>query len=117
MIQELSAQQMAAVDQTGVPKEVRTEGYPITDRPLVAIVNRATASAAEILVGALKDNHRAALVGTKTFGQDLIHSLQPLTDGSGLVIAVARFKTPAVRMLGAEESHRITRWNVPKPSW
>jgi carboxyl-terminal processing protease len=84
-----------SVDQTGVPKEVRTEAYPITDRPLVAIVNRATASAAEMLVGALKDNHRAALVGTKTFGQDLIHSLQPLTDGSGLVIAVARFKTPA----------------------
>ena len=112
MIQELSAPQMATVDQTGVPKEVRTEGYPITDRPLVAIVNRATASAAEILVGA-----RAALVGTKTFGQDLILSVQPLTDGSGLIIAVARFKTPAVRMLGAEESHRITRWNVPKPSW
>ena len=35
------------------------------------------------------------MVGTKTFGQDLIHSLQPLTVGSGLVIAVARFKTPA----------------------
>jgi carboxyl-terminal processing protease len=84
-----------SLDQTGIPKELRTYAPPITNRPLVTIVNGATASAAEILAGALRDNHRAALVGTRTFGHGLIHSLQPMTDGSGLIIAVARFKTPA----------------------
>jgi len=59
------------------------------------IVNRATASAAELLAGALKDNHRAILVGMNTFHQSLIHEVQPLQDGSGLVIAIARFQTPA----------------------
>jgi carboxyl-terminal processing protease len=84
-----------SVDQTGIPKELRTDTSPITDRPLVTIINGATASAAEILVGALRDNQRTALVGTRTFGHGLIHSLEPMTDGSGLIIAVARFKTPA----------------------
>jgi carboxyl-terminal processing protease len=82
-------------ERTGTPKELRTAVSPITNKPLVVIVNRATASAAEMLAGALKDNHRATLVGTNTFGQGLIHSVQPLQDGSGLVIAVARFETPA----------------------
>jgi carboxyl-terminal processing protease len=84
-----------SVDQTGIPKELRTDTSPITDGPLVTMVNGATASAAEILGGALRDNHRTALVGTRTFGHGLIHSLQPMTDGSGLIIAVAGFKTPA----------------------
>jgi carboxyl-terminal processing protease len=82
-------------ERTGTPKELRTAVTPITDKPLVAIVNSATASAAEMLAGALKDNHRATLVGTNTFGQGMIHAVQPLLDGSGLVIAVARFETPA----------------------
>jgi carboxyl-terminal processing protease len=47
-----------------------------------------------MLAGALEDNRRALLVGTKTFGEGLVHSLQPLPDGSGLIIAVARFQTP-----------------------
>ena len=83
-----------SVDRTGIPKDTLSEGSPVTVKPVVVIMNRATASAAEMLAGALHDNHRAMLVGTRTFGQGLIHSLQPLSDGSGLIVAVARFETP-----------------------
>jgi carboxyl-terminal processing protease len=72
-------------------------GSQLTDKPLVVLVNAATASAAEILAGALKDNRRALLVGSTTFGQGLVHSVHTLSDGSGLVVAVAYFKTPAGR--------------------
>src|SRR5262249_42952309 len=82
-------------EQNGTPRELTTASPPITDKPVVVIVNRATASATELLAGALKDNHRAILVGMNTFHQGLIHEVQPLQDGSGLVIAIARFQTPA----------------------
>jgi len=91
-----------SVDRTGIPTDTLSEGSPITAKPIVLIVNRATASAAEMLVGALHDNHKATLIGTRTFGQGLIHSLQPLSDGSGLIVAVARFETPK----GMEIHHR-----------
>ncbi len=91
-----------SVDRTGIPKDTLSEGSPVTAKPVVVIMNRATASAAEMLAGALHDNHRATLIGTRTFGQGLIHSLQPLSDGSGLIVAVARFETPN----GMEIHHR-----------
>jgi carboxyl-terminal processing protease len=90
------------VDRTGIPKDILSESSPVSAKPLVVIMNHATASAAEMLAGALHDNHRATLIGTRTFGQGLIHSLQPLSDGSGLIVAVARFETPN----GMEIHHR-----------
>jgi carboxyl-terminal processing protease len=84
-----------SVDRTSKPQVFTTDQTQITTKPLVIIVNRATASAAEILAGALQQDHRATLVGTQTFGQGLIHSVQPLAGGSGLVIAVAHFETPS----------------------
>jgi carboxyl-terminal processing protease len=89
-------------DRTGFTKELESNGSPMWTKPMVVIVNGATASAAEILAGALQDNHRAMLVGTQTFGQGLIHSAQPLLDGSGVVFAVARFTTPN----GTDVRHR-----------
>jgi len=68
---------------------------PITDRPLMVLVNGSTASAAEIVSGALRDNCRAALVGERTFGKGLIQSVYELSDGSALVITVGRYITPA----------------------
>jgi carboxyl-terminal processing protease len=85
-----------SMDRTGASREVVGTGSPLTDKPVVVLVNDATASAAEILA-ALKDNHRAVLVGSKTFGQGLIHSVRTLSDGSGLVVAITHFKTPAGR--------------------
>ncbi|NES68331.1 MAG: carboxyl-terminal protease, partial [Okeania sp. SIO2D1] len=66
----------------------------ITDSPLVVLTNQGTASASEILAGALQDNGRALLVGEKTFGKGLIQSLFDLSDGSGLAVTVAKYETP-----------------------
>ena len=65
-------------------------------------MNGATASAAELLAAALQNNQRAILIGTQTFGQGLIHSVEPLPDTSAVVVAIARFTTPA----GKEVLHR-----------
>lgn len=69
-------------------------GQPLTDKPLVVLVNGGTASASEILAGALQDNHRALLVGEKTYGKGLIQSLFKLPDGAGLAVTVAKYETP-----------------------
>lgn len=66
----------------------------LTSDPLVVLVNQGTASASEILAGALQDNGRALLVGEKTFGKGLIQSLFELPDGSGLAVTVAKYETP-----------------------
>ncbi|KAL5542454.1 hypothetical protein UlMin_010164 [Ulmus minor] len=63
--------------------------------PLAVLVNKGTASASEILAGALKDNKRAVLFGEPTFGKGKIQSVFELSDGSGLVVTVARYETPA----------------------
>ncbi|MEB3227179.1 MAG: S41 family peptidase [Synechocystis sp.] len=83
------------VNRQGVQDSFMTKGEALTDRPLVVLVNQGTASASEILAGALQDNHRGVLIGEKTFGKGLIQSLFELSDGSGLAITVAKYETPA----------------------
>ena len=83
------------VNRQGVLDSYAAEGLPLTDAPLAVLVNEGTASASEILAGALQDNRRAILVGDRTFGKGLIQSLFDLSDGSGLVVTVARYETPA----------------------
>ncbi|ONK63892.1 uncharacterized protein A4U43_C07F20000 [Asparagus officinalis] len=63
--------------------------------PLIVLVNKGTASASEILAGALKDNKRAVVYGEPTFGKGKIQSVFELSDGSGLAVTVARYETPA----------------------
>lgn len=70
-------------------------GKALTNAPLVVLVNQGTASASEILAGALQDNGRAKLVGEKTFGKGLIQSLFELGDGSGMAVTVAKYETPS----------------------
>ncbi|MGC1306742.1 MAG: carboxyl-terminal processing protease CtpA [Phormidesmis sp.] len=69
-------------------------GKAITRDPLVVLVNKGTASASEILAGALQDNGRAQLVGETTFGKGLIQSLFDLPDGAGLAVTIAKYETP-----------------------
>ncbi|KAI9386696.1 hypothetical protein POPTR_010G063400v4 [Populus trichocarpa] len=64
-------------------------------QPDVFSVNKGTASASEILAGALKDNKRAVLYGEPTFWKGKIQSVFQLSDGSGLAVTVARYETPA----------------------
>lgn len=67
---------------------------PIINIPTVVLVNEYSASASEILAGALKDNGKATLVGTKTYGKGIIQELHQLSDGSGLKITVSEYYTP-----------------------
>jgi len=85
------------VNRQGIQDSFEADGPALTQDPLVVLVNQGTASASEILAGALQDNGRAALVGEKTFGKGLIQSLFELSDGSGLAVTVAKYETPSHR--------------------
>ncbi|HEY9876476.1 MAG TPA: S41 family peptidase, partial [Candidatus Obscuribacterales bacterium] len=82
------------VNRQGIMGSFEASGSALTDDPLIVLVNQGTASASEILAGALQDNGRAKLVGEKTFGKGIIQSLFDLPDGSGLAVTVAKYETP-----------------------
>ncbi len=79
----------------GYKKSIKAqdEHFPL-NKPVVVLVNGASASASEILSGALKDYHRATLVGRKTFGKGLVQKVVPLPNETGLNVTIARYLTP-----------------------
>lgn len=85
---------VSTVDRRGTAELEKANGRSLTDLPLVVMVDGGSASASEILSGALQDNERAQLVGTQTFGKGLVQSVRPLGDGSGLAVTIAKYLTP-----------------------
>jgi carboxyl-terminal processing protease len=78
------------------PREVYSAlGDAATLLPLVVLVDRYSASSAEIVAAALNDNQRATLVGERTFGKALVQSFDPLDNGAALEITIARYTTPS----------------------
>jgi carboxyl-terminal processing protease len=83
------------------PQTLRAEGGAISRSiPMVVLVDRDTASAAEIVTGALQDNHRATVVGTNTFGKGVFQEEQSLSNGGALDITVGEYFTPNGHNLG-----------------
>ena len=85
---------VSTVNRQGVAEVQRANGRALTDKPLVVLIDGGSASASEILSGALRDNDRATLVGTTSFGKGLVQSVRPVGNGSGLAVTIARYLTP-----------------------
>ncbi|HSY75103.1 MAG TPA: S41 family peptidase [Dongiaceae bacterium] len=80
-------------------------GDELKGEPIVVLVNLGSASAAEIVTGCLQDLHRAVILGEKTFGKGSVQSIFPLDDGSALKLTVAKYYTPAHKVI---HEHGIT---------
>ena len=80
--------------QGSVETQTAHKGGVATSVPIIIMVDQGTASAAEILAGALRDHGRAKLVGTKTYGKGTVQTFFDLEDGAGLKLTTARFYTP-----------------------
>ncbi len=86
---------VSIVDKNGNKQTIKAKhSRMLSTKPMVILINGGSASASEILSGALKENNRAKLVGGKTFGKGLVQKIHQLPDGSGINITVAKYLTP-----------------------
>ena len=86
---------VSTIDRKGGNEKFSANGKALTDLPLVVLVDGYSASASEILAGALKENHRAKVVGSRTYGKGTVQSVHSLSDGSGLAVTIARYYPPS----------------------
>lgn len=83
-------------DKSGTTKRVvETEDGKLTDVPVVVLVNEYSASASEVLAGAIKDRNVGEIIGVTTFGKGIVQTIIPLNDGSAIKITTERYYTPS----------------------
>lgn len=82
------------VNRAGGSEVTRANRTALTQKPLAVLVDGNSASASEILTGALQDNNRAVVIGSQTFGKAMVQSVHELVDGSGLAVTIAHYYTP-----------------------
>ncbi len=98
------------VDKHNKEEVEKSKNEPIIKVPVVILTNKNTASSSEILAGALKDNGKAKIVGTTTFGKGVIQKLMQLIDGSGLKITSEEYLTPnrtKINKIGIEPDEKV----------
>lgn len=108
---------VSTVNRSGETDRQKANNKSLTDKPLVIMVDGGSASASEILSGALQDNNRAMLVGTKTFGKGLVQSVRGVGQGAGLAVTIAKYFTPNGRDInheGIEPDVEISLTDVQK---
>jgi carboxyl-terminal processing protease len=93
------------------PEVHKAEGDAFEEVPLVLLVNEGTASASEIVAGALQDRDRAVLVGQKTYGKGSVQDVLPLLDASALKLTIGTYRTPdgtEINGIGIEPDVEVT---------
>lgn len=98
------------VDKTNKETVKKAQNDPIINMPIVILTNENTASASEILAGALKDLGKAKTVGTTTYGKGVIQQILRLSDGSGLKITIEEYQTPnrnKINKVGIESDEKV----------
>ena len=85
---------VSTVDRDGYKETQKATGAILTTKPLVVLLNKGSASASEIFSGAMKDNKRAVLVGTQSFGKGLVQEINKLPNNSGINITIQKYLTP-----------------------
>lgn len=103
---------VSTVDRDGYIQSVKASmNIVLSDVPIIVLVNENSASASEIFSGALKDNQRAKVVGSTTFGKGLVQGINKLEDGSGVNVTIAKYLTPAkidINDKGIKPDYEIT---------
>ena len=98
------------VDKNGKETVNKAKEDPIINIPIIILTNENTASASEILAGALKDLGKAKIVGTTTYGKGVIQQILKLNDGSGLKITIEEYQTPnrnKIHKIGIEPDEKV----------
>lgn len=86
---------VATVDRDGQRDVIYSYGPGIWKKPLVVLIDQSSASASEILAGAIKDNHVGTIVGYHSFGKASVQNIRQLQDGSALLVTIAKYQTPS----------------------